>query len=867
MEIRYPVMVLDVIFPKTFTSPTMKLVAAALLIILIALSILKPTKQQQRPGLRTEQEPEQADGEDYFFAQHSFPYGKIDYAAQRNAAEAFRAARSTAVRDLTPWEFAGPQNVGGRIADVEMDPTDQDIAFIGAATGGIFKTTDGGDTWLPVFDEQTTMSIGDMAIAPSDHNTIYVGTGEANGGSGSLTYDANGVYKSTDGGASWLNVGLNETHMIGRVAVHPTDPDVVFVAAMGDMYGNTSDRGLYKTTDGGATWTQVLYVNDSTGAVDVVINPQNPDIVFACTWMRTRHPNRKDYAGYESGVWKSTDGGDTFTRLDDTNGLPATNIQFSRVGIDLCASSPNVIYCMYINQDYDFYGIYKSTDDGETWSETNDNALQGSMSGQGYWYGRVKCDPTNSSILYVIGFDTYKTTNGGNTYNLTFFGAHVDQHSVAVHPLQNTYVLLGNDGGLYYSLNNGNTYTKDYTLPITQVYRVGIDPSDVSHLYCGNQDNGTYFTPTGTLNDYLFIFGGDGFQSLVNAQDNQTVIAGYQYGNIYKSTDGGYNWDYATNGITGTANWNYPLTVDPQNANTIYTGTQRVFRSTNFGSSWTSISPELTQLDQTGTLIYGTITFIDVSPLNSNIIYAGTDNGSVWNTLDGGNNWTEVDDGLPVRWVTCVETDPFDEATAYVTISGYRFHDNMSHVYKTTDNGQTWNDIGATLPDVPCNCIIADPAAQDVLYLATDVGVYYSLDGGQNWNPAGTGMPVVPCVDLKLHEPTRTLVAGSYGRGMYKMNLDVLLGMKPLQPSTFAFSIYPNLFTGSSVQATITVPAATTASLTVFDMQGNILSEKSMHCLAGSHGLTIDPGNLPAGIYLLQLKAGERVAAVKVMKQ
>lgn len=866
MEIRYPVTVLNVIFPKTFTSLVMKLFAAILFIILV--SIYGPTSQQQpQPGLRTGEEPEQADGEDYFFAQHSFPFGKIDYAAHRHAAATFKTAQATAVRDLTPWEFAGPVNVGGRIADVEMDPTNQDIAYIGAASGGVFKTTDGGDTWFPVFDEQTTMSIGDIAIAPSDHNTIYVGTGEANGGSGSLTYDANGVYKSTDGGSTWTNIGLEETSMIGRVAVHPADPDIVFVAAMGDLYGNTSDRGLYKTTDGGATWTNVLYVNDSTGAVDVVINPTNPDIVFACTWMRTRHANRKDYAGYESGVWKSTDGGDTFTRLDGSNGLPSTNTQFSRVGIDLCASSPNVVYCMYINQDYDFYGIYKSTDDGETWSETHDNALQGSMSGQGYWYGRVKCDPTNSNILYVIGFDMYKTTNGGNSYNSTFSGVHVDQHSIAVYPMQSTFVMLGNDGGLYSSSNSGNSNSKDYTLPITQVYRVGLDPSDVSHLFCGNQDNGTWYTPTGSLNDYLYIFGGDGFQSLVNALDNQVIIAGYQYGNLYKSTDGGYNWDYATNGITGTANWNYPLTTDPQNANTIYTGTQCVFRSTNFGSSWTSISPELTQLDQTGTLIYGTITFIDVSPLNSNIIYAGTDDGKVWNTLNGGGTWTEVDVGLPVRWVTCVETDPFDEAAAYVAISGYRFHDNMSHVYKTTDNGQTWTDIGSTLPDIPCNNIIADPSVESTLYLATDVGVYYTIDGGQNWYPAGTGMPVVPCVDLKLHQPTRTLVVGTYGRGMYKMNLDVLLGTKPQSQLRPDLSVFPNPFTGGAIHTIITLPASSDAILSLYDMSGVRLSWKTIRCPSGIHSYRLDFGSLTSGVYLLQLKAGELTAAVKVMKQ
>jgi hypothetical protein len=265
--------------------------------------------------------------------------------------------------------------------------------------------------------------------------------------------------------------------------------------------------------------------------------------------------------------------------------------------------------------------------------------------------------------------------------------------------------------------------------------------------------------------------------------------------------------------------------------------------------------------------VYGTITFIDVSPLNPDIIYAGTDDGKVWNTLNGGASWTQVDDGLPVRWVTCVETDPFDESTAYVTISGYRFHDNMNHVYKTTDNGQTWTDIGSTLPDVPCNNIIADPAAQGTYYLATDVGVYYTLDEGANWYPAGTGMPLVPCVDLKLHQPTRTLVAGTYGRGLYKLNLDVLLGVKPASEISITSSVYPNPVTGDFLQVAFTLPQKENLTISLFDMSGKLLVHKNT---AGTNGRNLYKLNMketPAGIYLIHLEAGHYSSTFKVMME
>lgn len=816
---------------------------------------------------------EAAENGDYFYLQHSFPYGKIDYAAQQKAALQFKQAQSSAAAlkttDLPQWLFAGPVNSGGRIVDVEFDPSNTDIAYLAAASGGVFKTKDGGNTWLPVFDNETTLSMGDIAVAPSNPSVVYVGTGEANGGSGSLTYDANGIYKSFNGGLTWTNIGLQSTHMTGRVAVHPTDPDIAFAATMGDLYGPSPDRGLYKTTDGGLTWTHVLFVNDSTGVIDVVINPQNPDIVFAATWMRTRHANTKDYAGTESGIWKSTDGGNTFSQLGAANGLPPQNVEYSRIGIDLCNASPNVVYCVYINDQYSFYGLYKSVNNGVSWTQTNDQALQNSMSsGQGYWYGRLKCDPVDPNTVFLIGFDMYKTVNGGSSWSNTFNGVHVDQHAVAIHPLNHNFVMLGNDGGLYSSGNGGSSYSYCTELPISQVYRAEIDHLQPANIYVGLQDNGTNRTLTGALDDYQSIFGGDGFQALVNHNDSYTMLAGYQYGNIWKSSDGGFNWSpsYAY-GIFGTGNWNYPLTINPLNPDVIYTGTQYVFRSTDFGDTWSAISPALTQLDNTGTLIFGTISFIDASPLDEDIIYAGTDDGKVWNTLDGGNSWNEVDAALPQRWVTCVKTDPFDKHTAYVTLSGYRFHDNASHVYKTIDDGQHWTDIGSNLPDVPVNCVVPDPAYQEILYLATDVGVYYTINGGTSWQPAGTGMPVVTCVDLKLHQPTRTLVAGTYGRSVYKLNLDDLVGDVSVPDVVTSFSVFPNPIMDGMAFLHFTIPTTSLVRFTLQSYDGRIICSKSASGRAGKNAIAFDLKNAVAGVYLLSMQNGEWSAVQKVIVQ
>lgn len=819
-----------------------KIYFVLLSVVAISSAFLLISKNKKHP---LKEEPKEEPGYDYFYAQRSYPYGKIDYAAHQTAARAFKE-RTAQMRasSVVAWQYAGPNNIGGRISDIEMHPTNQNIAYIAASSGGVFKTTDGGTTWVPIFDNNESMSMGDIALAASNPDIIYVGTGEANGGSGSLTYDANGVYKSTDAGATWTNVGLNTTCMTGRMAVHPTNPDIAFAATMGDLYGPTPDRGLYRTDNGGASWTKVLFLTDSTGCIDVVIDPLNPNYVFAAMFERTRRPNDKRYYGVTSGVWRSTDGGLTWNQL--TSGLPPTGGLYSRIGIDLCASSPNVVYALYINDDYEFHGIYKSTNNGNTWTQVNDASLSTSQGSSGYWYGKIKVDPTDPDIVYNIGFDMYKTDDGGNSWGPSFEFVHVDQHTIAIHPLNHNFVMNGNDGGLHISYNGGDTWTHHEDLPITQFYTCEMDYNDPDVLVGGTQDNNVVRTTTGSFYDWEYLIGGDGFYSLIDPVDNTYWYGEYQYGNIFRSDDGGVNFNYIVNGLNGQGNWNCPIVFDPDDPQILYTGYQQVHKTTDRGDNWFSISPDLTTVDPTGSLLFGTITSIDVSPINSDVIYAGTDDGKVWRTLNGGTNWINVTGTLPVRWVTRVTCDPFNVNRAYVTLSGYRYHDNMSHVYMTSNDGTTWQDIAGNLPDIPCNDVVPDQTDDSTLYLATDAGVYYTRDIGSNWDPLGTGMPVLVCTDLKIHTPSHTLLVGTYGRGMYKLDLSAALGIEQLAIGSFELTVFPNpanefIAIGSEFGVN------KKAEITITDIKGKVCHRTPNSQLPTK----IDVRNLKAGIYFL----------------
>nr|NQU93252.1 T9SS type A sorting domain-containing protein [Bacteroidota bacterium] len=730
---------------------------------------------------------------DWGFLQRAFPYNEINYDAYHTAIkQAAELKAEYALRDhRVSWDFAGPVNIGGRITAVAMHPADMDIFYVGAASGGVFKTVDGGGTWEPISDDLPSLSIGDIALAPSDPDIIYLGTGEANPGGGSLAYDGLGIFRSDNGGETWDDLGLHESGSIGRLVVHPQNPDICYVAAMGRMFSTNEQRGVFKTTDGGENWEKILYLNDSTGAVDVVIHPDNPDTLYACMWERTRRPDKRHYGGDGCGVYRTFDGGENWEEL--TNGLPG-GPDVGRIGVSISPSDPEILYLIYADEVGYFDGVYKTNNNGDSWIRTNDGAMSNIYSSYGWWFGRIRVDPVNPNIAFAIGYDLYKTSNGGNSWSNIGWAVHVDQHGLNAHPLNNNFVVLGNDGGIYISQNGGTSWTHIENLPITQFYTCEVDYSIPNRFYGGAQDLGTNRTLTGATNDWHSIYGGDGFVVRVNPQNNQYVYASYQYGGLGRSTNGGNSFQGATNGISGSDrfNWMSPYVFNPNDPSTLYFGSNKMYKSTNHAASWSAISNDLSngpgQFNQT----YGTITTISVSPVNDQVIYAGTDDGNVWVSQNDGDNWAKISDELPLRWVTGVAADPYDEATAYVTFSGYRYDDYLPHIFRTNDFGQTWTDISGDLPEAPINDVIIDPTMGQAVYIATDVGVFVSWNNCETWGLLGEGLPNVPVCDLTYHDELRMLVAATYGRSMYKIYVGEFVGIESNDQAAGRIEIYPN---------------------------------------------------------------------------
>ncbi|HEY3385935.1 MAG TPA: T9SS type A sorting domain-containing protein [Saprospiraceae bacterium] len=789
---------------------------------------------------------------DWIFLQRSFPAGKIDPSSYKSA----RTYRQQKVESLlerqlsTNWEFCGPTNVGGRITDVEILQTQPTTFYAGAASGGVFKSEDSGMSWEPIFDNQLALSIGDIAIAPSNEDIIYVGTGEPNAGGGSIAYDGYGVYRSNNGGETWNHSGLEEIGSVSKIIVHPDNPEKVYAAGMGNLFSNGPERGLFRTTDGGENWEKVLFINDSTGIIDLVIHPVNPDILYAAAWQRVRRADKRAYGGPSSGIYKSIDGGNSWQEL--TNGLPG---EAGRIGITISPSNPNILHAVYEDENTSYLkGIFSSHDNGNSWQSRNTSDIYDPP--YMYWFGKIVAHPVDTSTLYLASLDMYKSTNGGMNWFTVFSGVHLDQHALAFHPNDPEIVLIGNDGGVYLSPDGGNNFDHLNTLPITQFYTCEIDHSVPKRLYGGAQDNGTVRTVTGKTNDWRNIYGGDGFRVRVDPDNNQFMYAEYQYGAFGRSTSAGEWFDDATTGINqgDRFNWHTPYILDPANPAILYLGSHRLYKSTNRAQSWLSISPDLTKNNSSTGFNEGTITSISASPINGQILFVGTDNGNVQVSSDGGNSWTLVSENLPHRWVTSVVVDPFDQNTAYVTFSGYRFGESVSHIFKTIDLGQTWFDISGDLPDMPVNCLIVTPVLGH-LYIATDIGVLNSTDDGLHWELVGNGMPNLVITDLTYHAPENLLVAATYGRGMYKITPeDEITSVQTIgSANTMNLMAYPNPFQ-EQVTIECIVPARQEYTIDIIDLEGRVL--KSIHQGELSEGLfsfKVNAVNIPTGIYFCRV--------------
>ncbi len=721
------------------------------------------------PGLIAEERPTS-----YFFDQRAFPRAKLDRAAFLACCRTVDQMKSQLLlTDAPEWRQVGPFNIQGRITGLAVDPTDENTVYAAAADGGIFRTFDGGNNWQATFDDMPTLSMGAVAIDPSAPNVVYAGTGEVNPGRGSLTYGGEGLFRSDDQGDSWTALGLQDTGSIGRVVVHPTESNIIHVAAMGHIWQSGPDRGVYRTTDGGASWSKVLFIDDVTGCVDIIQRPDDPNILFAAMWRRFRAPENFEYGGSTCGIYRSEDGGLTWSL--EANGLPAQSENTGRIGLSICQTQPDVICAVYGQHPDGFLdAIYRTTDGGANWSPINIAPIADSFGTAQAWYGNVRINPQDPDQIFVLGLFLHSTPDAGQSY-FDFTSLHVDHHAFAFGPGPAPKMYSGNDGGVYSSLDGFNWTKTSGDFPITQIYRVSTAAWNNDAVWIGTQDNGSNQDLEGD-GDFSRVFGGDGFQVVPHLVETTWMWAQFQYGNVFFSQDSGQGFTDARDGLFGRVNWNAPHAQDPNDPNRRYFGTDRVFRNLN-PVQWEPISDDLTGGVHQGVLgqVNGTLTTITVSPADSNVIWSGSDDGVVHVTQDGGANWTDVSSPLPERWVTSLFAHPVNPGEAWVTFSGFRWGEDISHVYRTADFGENWSPAGGDLPDIPVNDIFVDPENLSNYYVATDVNVFQSVNAGQNWSVFGKGLPNVVVNDFAYRSETRELVAGTYGRSVFAIDLDPLL--------------------------------------------------------------------------------------------
>lgn len=810
---------------------------------------------------------------DWMDRQRSYPHGKIKTESFLTAMRQAHQMHTEASRaGEVVWELAGPRNIGGRISDIEMPEGSNSIIYVGAASGGIFKTTNNGASWAQLFKASATLPIGDLAIDPDNSNVIWAGTGEANASSQSVRGD--GIYKSTDAGLTWTNMGLEQTAYFGRIIVDHSNSNRVFAAACGNLFTPDGNRGIYRTTNGGTSWERILFINDSVSGIDIVQHPTNANILYAAMWERMRGLNYRRSFGPGSGLWKSTDGGDNWTQL--TDGLPLGD-EIGRIGLAISPSSPNILYAFYDNMWE--VAVYRTNNSGSSWSRTNDGAIQGINSSFGWYFGQIRVHPTNPDVAYVQGVDLYYTNSGGSSwtqlagyYNMDEI--HVDRHAMHINP--NTgRILEGNDGGLYFSDDAGFSWTKMNNLPITQFYDIEVDYLNPDRIYGGTQDNNTVRTWTGGLDDWEAILGGDGFYCLVDYTNSNIIYAESQWGGLAKSTNGGsYMYDITAWG-GDRVNWSAPIVMHPADPDILYFGTYRVYKSTNGGESWQVTSSDLTDGDDGSS--FHTVTTLAISPVQPNNVLAGTDDGNVYISTNSGTAWTNISAGLPDRWITRVAFDPFEAQTIYVTCSGFRWDETTPHIFKSTDLGQSWVNISGNMPELPVNCFIADPTREDRYFAGTDGGVFWTKNGGLEWESLNGNLGNVPVISMKIHQGENFLLIGTYGLSAYKLDLAQLtVGTRNLITNSGSLrinSVYPQPFDPSNgtLNIDITASATANASITIVNMNGREVFRISNFSI--SKGTTTfrwdgtdDSGNhVQPGVYLIEISNGKERAAGKLL--
>ena len=664
---------------------------------------------------------------------------------------------------------------------------------------------------------------------------------------------------------SWQHTGLINSAYIGRVLVDYSNSQRVFAAACGNLFTANDERGVFRSEDGGQSWQRVLYLNDSTSAIDLVQHPTNPLILYAAMWERIRGLTYRRSFGLSSGIWKSSDGGTTWNEM--MTGLPhGSNV--GRIGLAIAKSSPNILYAFYDLDNTDV-AVYKSLNGGQSWTRTSDAALYNNNSNFGWYLGQIRVDPVNPNRVFVMGVNIFKTENGGTSWTSPQSDIHVDHHAM-LFDAANSRIIEGNDGGLYTSANNGNSWTKINNMPLTQFYAIDIDYQLPGRIYGGTQDNNSIRTLTGAVNDWEPILGGDGMYTLVDYTNSNTIYAEYQWGNLFRSDDGGSNMNYISGPMAADrVNWSAPLAMHPVNPSILYFGTYRIWKSTNKGNSWQAVSNDLTAGINN---YFYSVTTIAISPINPSIIIAGTGDGRVHISTNNGQTWQYISHGLPVRWVTKVAADPFNAQTIYVTLSGFRWDEPLPHVFKSTNLGFSWTDITGNLPEFPVNDIALDPGLPGRIIVATDAGVYGTENGGQSWHWIWNDLPPVPVCALKIHAPSRTIVAGTYGLSSYTASLDDLpTGVSPHSGSAaIHLSANPNPFE-TTTTLKFFLPSEDQAVINVYNMSGKLVQEIFSGALQqGRQEIQWNPGDAAGtrspGVYLVKIEGARYSSTTKIVR-
>ena len=698
-------------------------------------------------------------------------------------------------RELT-FRSIGPAVTGGRIHDVEALPHDPSTIYVATASGGLWKTTNKGTTWRPLFDDQPTSTFGDLAIAPSDPSVLWVGTGEQN--NRQSTSWGSGVYRSLDAGETWTHRGLTETRHVGRVLVHPLNPDIAWVAAQGNLWKATPDRGVYRTRDGGESWERVLYVDTLTGGTDLAMDACDPDVLYAATYQRLRKVWGFNGGGPGSGIWRSTDGGDSWTRM--TNGIPAGDK--GRIGLAAAADACGVVQAIIEHADTaDAQGVYRSEDGGDSWTRMS------GRNGRPMYYSHIFIDPTNADRVYTLARDAGRSEDGGRTWTdvsgrPTYdVGVHSDHHSLWIDPGDSEHYYLAGDAGLYETWDRGETYIRIDNLPIAQIYAIGVDARDPYNVYIGLQDNHSWMGPGATRHwagvldrDWQQIGFGDGMYHQTDPSDPRIVYSNSQNGGYIRvdtetgdrlaiaprppAGDPDYRWD-----------WVSPSLVSTHDPDVVYVGGNRLFISRDRGETWERTEDltramnrdtmrlmgvkgsEITLSRHDGTASWGEITTIAESPVDARVLWVGTDDGNLQVSRDGGESWTNVaaNVGVPEgTYVSRVFPSFYNRATAWATFDAHREGDFAPYVFRTTDFGRTWTERTDGLEGAGSGNVIAEhPSNRAVAFLGTEHALWVTTDTGRSWHRLGSNLPTTLFDDLLIHPVTGDLVAGTHGRGVF----------------------------------------------------------------------------------------------------